>query len=65
MLWLFGITNVVVLTALAFIFWVDQGLQSADRLITSEVIMTLIGATTVQLGGIMLIIAKSMFPASA
>jgi len=59
---LFGISNVVVLAAVAIVFGFDQFLGPADRLITSEVIMALVGATTVQLGGIMFVIAKSIFP---
>jgi len=42
-------------------FSVKDGLEF-DRLVTSEVIMTVIGATTVQLGAIMLAVARHLFP---
>ena len=64
MLWLFSISNAVVLAAVCIVFSFDQSLDPADRLITSEVIMTLIGATTVQLGVIMITVARSMFQAT-
>ncbi len=62
MLLLFSVTNSVVLLVVVLVFGFDQSLAPADRLVTSEVIMTLIGATAVQLGVIMVTIAKSMFP---
>ena len=61
--WLFSLSNIVVLIAVAIVYYNDLRLADpSQRLITSEVIMTLIGATTVQLGAIMLTMAKSIFP---
>ena len=59
---LFIYSNSVVLFLLAIVFVVDQWLEPSDRIITTEVIMALVGATTVQLGVIMLTIMKSLFP---
>lgn len=36
-----------------------------ERLVTTEVVMTVIGATTVQLGAIMYTIARYLFPGRA
>ncbi len=36
-----------------------------DRLVTTELLMTLVGATTVQLGGLIVLIGKYIFPAAA
>ena len=65
---IFGAVNVAVLIGLAFAFGFDVSLlrggviTPADRLITGEVIMALLGATTVQLGAIMYTIARYLFP---
>jgi hypothetical protein len=55
-LWLFAAANVVVLAGLAIIYYGDLSLLQvgkitpAERIINSNVVMTLLGATTVQLG---------------
>jgi hypothetical protein len=69
LLWLFvGANSVIILllVILGYAEWkaVFQG-REIERLITSEVIMTMIGATTVQLGAIMFTIAKSIFNESS
>ncbi len=53
---------IVLLVALGVAEWnaVAEG-REIERLVTSEVIMTVIGATTVQLGSIMFAIAKGIF----
>ncbi len=57
--WIIGAfigANVVTLIALGFLAWLDQGdiasklIEPGDRIITEKVIMTLLGATTVQVG---------------
>lgn len=40
----------------------DKQIQPADRLVTDNVLMTLIGATVVQLGAVILAIAHYFFP---
>jgi hypothetical protein len=60
--------NVVTLAAVAVLVWLDQSnLQSdlitpVDRIITDQVIMTLLGATTVQVGAIAYAIARYLSP---
>ncbi|MGH7152899.1 MAG: hypothetical protein ACREF3_03135 [Acetobacteraceae bacterium] len=67
-IWTFVGANVATLIALGCLAWLDQinirsGLiHAADRIITNQVFMTLLGATTVQVGAIMVIIARYLFP---
>lgn len=67
-LWVFIGANVVVFIGLGVIFGYDVTLlhqklvMPSDRLLTTEVIMTVVGATTVQLGAIMFTMARYLFP---
>lgn len=62
--------NVFVMIGLGLAFWQDcvqlaaRTIQPTDRIIDSKVIMTLLGATTVQLGTVIYTITKAIFPAS-
>lgn len=62
------IGNLVTLVALAALVWLDQRnlesnlIKSGDRIIDHQVIMALLGATTVQVGTIAVIIARYLFP---
>ena len=38
--------------------------KPSDRLVTTNLVMTIVGATTVQLGGLIVLIGKYLFPAS-
>lgn len=68
MLILFGVTNVFVLIALGLVFAYDMlelraGLITAgDRIVDTRVVMALLGATTVQLGAVVYIMARAIFP---
>jgi hypothetical protein len=68
-MWVFGTVNLV---TIAFIFWLafaDQAEIAAklvpppDRVVSRQVTMSLLGATTVQLGTIALIMARYVFKA--
>jgi hypothetical protein len=67
-LWVFLGANVLALVLLAILVWLDQCNIAAkligpkDRIVTNQVIMTLLGATTVQVGAIMGIITRYLFP---
>jgi hypothetical protein len=60
--------NFVTLLVMAGLVWLDQGnvashsIAPGDRIITSQVFMVLLGATTVQVGSIAFIIAQYLFP---
>jgi hypothetical protein len=60
--------NLVTLFALGYLASLDQSniasklITPGDRIITSQVFMALLGATTVQVGAIMVIIARYLFP---
>ncbi len=60
--------NGVVLATVLVMFVVDcvflgiGKLQAADRLVSTNVLMALIGATTVQLGAIVILMGKYLFP---
>jgi hypothetical protein len=64
---LFRISNLSVLIGVGTIFGVDTALilfgyeKSIDRLVDAKVIMTLIGATAVQLGSIAFLMARSLY----
>ena len=69
--WIIGVfivANLVTLAVLSILAHLDQGnieshlIEPGDRIITSQVFMTLLGATTVQVGAIMVIIARYLFP---
>ena len=66
----FGIANGVTLLGVAVLAGLDQWnmvqgtITTADRIVDQKVVMTLIGATTVQMGTIALIIARYLFPAA-
>jgi len=68
---IFKLANTVTLIALGFLVVLDEinigfGLVSpSDRIVTSKVIMALLGATTVQLGSIAVIMAQYLFPGRA
>ncbi len=66
---LFGIANVFVLVFVVvlmiadwFVLVLDSAAVPGDRLINSNVVMTLLGATTVQVGTIMVSISAYLFP---
>jgi hypothetical protein len=67
---LFKLSNLFVLVGVGVIFFIDTILMffgynhAADRLIDSKVIMTLIGATAVQLGSIAILMARSLYSSS-
>jgi hypothetical protein len=67
-IWVFIGANIVTLLAMAGLVWLDQGnvashsIAPGDRIITSQVLMALLGATTVQVGSIAFIIAQHLFP---
>jgi hypothetical protein len=64
----FLVTNLATVIALALLARLDQSnialklIVPGDRIITSQVFMALLGATTVQLGAVMVIIAHYLFP---
>jgi hypothetical protein len=66
--WTFISGNIVTLLALGGLVWLDQMnierklVTAGDRIIDRQVIMTLLGATTVQVGAIAVIIARYLFP---
>ena len=68
---LFAIANVGVLIGLGFIFWQDCSqlaaghIRPADRIIDGQVIMALLGATTIQLGTVIYTITRAIFPTGA
>ena len=68
---LFVATNVFVMIGLGFVFWQDcvqlaaHRIAPGDRIIDAKVVMTLLGAATVQLGAVIYTIARAIFPASA
>lgn len=67
----FIIANFVTLIVLAGLVWLDQRniqakvISPADRIVGQQVILGLLGATTVQVGTIAAIIARYVFPARA
>jgi hypothetical protein len=67
-IWLFTGVNVIVLIGVGLIFNADcqqisaRQIAPAQRIISSHVVMALIGATTVQLGTVVLTIAQAIFP---
>jgi len=67
---LFRVSNLFVLMGVGLIFLIDTILilsgytHASDRLIDSKVIMTLIGATAVQLGSIAILMARSLYSSS-
>jgi len=64
---LFAAVNLATLAFVYGLFVVDQGDLAAkligpgDRIVNAQVLMTLLGATTVQLGSAMLIMARFVF----
>lgn len=68
-MWLFSGTNLFTLIALAAAFWIDHYfvvnkiITPQERVVTSDVIIALLGATTIQVGALMLVIGKNLFPA--
>jgi hypothetical protein len=68
-MWLFGAVNVITMLFIFVLFCSDQSELSAkeigpgDRIVDAEVLMSLLGATTVQLGTIALIMARYLFKA--
>lgn len=65
---IFAITNITVLVFLILVFIADVGLVATDhapataRIIDRGVVKTLIGATVVQVGTLMLAMARYLFP---
>ncbi len=68
MVWLFVISNVFVILGLGVAFWQDCAqprdhlIKPSERIISSGVVMALLGATTVQLGTVILTITRALFP---
>lgn len=66
--WTFVGGEILTLGALIWLGWLDQTniehklISPGDRIIDHQVIMTLLGATTVQVGFIAAIIARYLFP---
>ena len=66
--WTFIIGNLVTLAALGALSWLDQTnierhmIAPDTRIVSQQVIMALLGATTVQIGTIAVIIARYLFP---
>ena len=64
----FLVGDLLTLGALAWLGWLDQTniehslIKSGERIITPQVIMALLGATTVQVGAITVIISRYLFP---
>lgn len=64
----FVLANALTLAGVAYVFRADNAnllakITTADqRVITSQVVITLLGATTVQLGAFALIMGKYLFP---
>ncbi len=64
----FKSANTVTLIALGVLVLLDEAnicfhlVTPSDRIITSNVVMALLGATTVQLGSIAVIMARYLFP---
>ena len=64
----FVLSNVLTLAGVAYIFRADdvdivaKAITADRRVITSNVVMTIVGATTVQLGALALIMGKYLFP---
>ncbi len=68
-MWVFGSVNIVTIAFIIWLAFADQVqiaaklVPPADRVVNSQVIMSLLGATTVQLGTIALIMARYVFKA--
>ena len=68
---LFVVANVLVLIGLGAVFSVDclqiaaKQIAPDQRIVNSSVIIALLGATTVQLGAVVLTIARAIFPGAA
>jgi hypothetical protein len=66
--WMFIVGNLLIMAALGVLVWLDQTnlerslVTPAERIITQPVIMTFLGATTVQLGTVIGLIASYLFP---
>jgi hypothetical protein len=55
-------TNGFVVLLVSYLVWIDSAREPAVRLVDRQVIMTLIGATTVQVGVISVGIFTALFP---
>jgi hypothetical protein len=68
-IWLFAVANVFVLIGLGVAYWQDCAQLAAklirpeQRIVTSNVVMALLGATTIQLGTVIVTITRAIFPA--
>ena len=66
--WTFIAGNLLTVTALGALCWLDQAnilhalIQPGQRIVDHRVVMTLIAGTTVQVGAIAIIIARYLFP---
>ncbi len=66
---LFVATNVFVMVGLGIAFWQDIALLASgrikptERIIDGKVVISLLGATTVQLGAVIFTLARAVFPA--
>ncbi|MGH6819210.1 MAG: hypothetical protein ACREC1_10630 [Methylovirgula sp.] len=67
-LWLFIAANAFVFVALGVVFWQDCAqvwagrIAPGQRIVTDKVMMSLLGATTVQLGAAIYTITRAIFP---
>jgi hypothetical protein len=65
---LFALSNLFVMGGLGLLAWHETHqialklLNPADRIVDAKVVMTLLGATTVQLGTVVFTIARAIFP---
>ncbi len=68
---LFFVANLFVLIGLGIVFWQDcvqlaaKEINPNDRIVSGQVIMALLGATTVQLGTVIYTITRAIFPGPA
>ncbi len=66
---LFGATNLFMLVLIIWLAKIDQAqlaghlISATDRLVDNQVLIALLGATTVQLGTVAVIMAKYVFKA--
>lgn len=65
---LFAVANAFVLAGLGVVFWQDGvhlvagRITASERIIDGQVVMALLGATTIQLGTVIYTITRAIFP---
>lgn len=66
---LFAVANLFVMVGLGFVFWQDSAqlwagnIKPTDRIVNGDVIIALLGATTIQLGTVIFTITRAIFQA--